>query len=291
MGLIFLKMITLSLEMGPSRWIPEVLAAAGVHGMLVFVWISGLMMILRIFAGPFVERFSPTGMLLGASILTGTGLLMFAFFESGLLPLMAAATVFASGVAFYFPTMVGLMSERFPKAGSLGIVLLIGMGFIGAGVSNAIMGEIADRYLPDALDEEKTVVILEQIEERFPGYVKEAEAVAYNPDALAQLGYREADVRNVLNYTKDALAYYRENNKLEGRSTGNALRAFLEVDLKQETVHEKEAFAVLRTADNYGGRMSFLWVAPLAFLVAVIFLIMFINDKRKGGYQVVRLKK
>ncbi|MDZ7691162.1 MAG: MFS transporter [Balneolaceae bacterium] len=100
-GLILLKMITLSMEMGPSRWIPEVLSAAGVHGILVFAWISGLMMVLRIFAGPFVEKFSPPGMLFGASILTGTGLLMFALLETEFVQMMLAATVFGCGVAFY----------------------------------------------------------------------------------------------------------------------------------------------------------------------------------------------
>ena len=233
-GLIFLKMITLSLEMGPSRWIPEVLQAAGVHGMLVFVWISGLMAVLRLFAGTFVEKFSPTGMLLGASILTGTGLLMFSFIETGLFPLMIAATVFACGVAFYFPTMVGLMSERFPKAGSLGIVLLIGFGFFAAGGSNAIMGSIADSYLPDALDEQETVSVLEQVEERFPEYVERAEEAAGNPEQLAELGYRAVDVRNVLERAEEALAHYRQNNELDGVLTGNALRAIVDSGLEQE---------------------------------------------------------
>lgn len=185
-------MITLLLEMGPSRWIPEVLQAAGVHGMLVFVWISGLMALLRLFAGTFVEKFSPTGILLGASVLTGTGLMLFAFIETGWLPFMLTATVFACGVAFYFPTMAGLMSERFPKAGSLGIVLLIGFGFFAAGGANAIMGSIADQYLPDALDELKIVTLLKQVEERFLDYVKQAEAASGSTERLAELGYRAA---------------------------------------------------------------------------------------------------
>src|SRR5690625_7396268 len=44
-GLILLMMFTLSFELGPMRWIPEVLQAAGVHGILVLVWISGLLMV------------------------------------------------------------------------------------------------------------------------------------------------------------------------------------------------------------------------------------------------------
>jgi fucose permease len=288
-GLIILKMISLSLELGPMRWIPEVLQAAGVHGMLVFVWISGLMMILRFFAGPFVERFAPTGMLLGASVLTGIGLLLFAFIETGIVPLMIAATVFALGVTFYFPTMVGLMSERFPKAGSLGIVLLMGMGFIGAGGSNALMGEIADRYLPDALDEQETVIILEEIEERFPEYIAAAEAAGDDPDELLALGYALADVENIHNLAQQALAYYRANDEFHGRYTADTMRALLDAGLGQEEALTERAFTVLRPADNYGGRMSFLYGVPLAFLLAIIFFIVYQRDKKKGGYQIETL--
>lgn len=290
-GLIFIKMITLSLEMGPSRWIPDVLQAAGIPGILIAVYISGVMMVLRMFAEPFVEKMSPPGMLLGSSLLTGTGLLMFAFFETGTVAIMSAATVFACGVAFYFPTMVGFMSERFPKAGSLGIVLLIGMGFFAAGSSNAIMGEIADSYLPDGLDKQKTVSILEQVEERFPTYVQKAEQASGNLEALAALGYRAEDVKNVLNKAKKALAYYRENGEFNGTLTGNAQRALVDSGVEQESELIAEASSVLRPADNYGGRMAFLWVAPMAFLVALVFLIVLINDRKKGGYKVVQLQK
>lgn len=288
-GLILLKMITLSLEMGPSRWIPDVLQAAGIHGILVAVYISGIMMVLRIFAEPFVEKFSPPGMLLGSSILTGIGLLMFALFETTVVPIMAAATIFACGIAFYFPTMVGLMSEKFPKAGSLGIVILIGLGFFAAGGSNAIMGEIADSYLPDGLDEQRTVSVLEQVEERFPAYVEKAEDAAGDLDQLAQLGYRAVDVQNVLDQTEEALDYYRSNDEFHGTLTGNALRALVDSGVEQESELIAEGSAVLRPADNYGGRMAFLWVGPVAFLVALVFLIIYINDKKKGGYQAVSL--
>jgi len=290
-GLIVLKMITLSLEMGPNRWIPEVLQAAGAHGMLVLVWISGLMMVLRIFAGPFVEKFSPPGMLFGASVLTGTGLLLFAFFESGMLPLMFAATVFACGVAFYFPTMVGLMSERFPKAGSLGIVLLIGIGFFAAGGSNAIMGEIADSYLPEGLDRQRTVAILEQVTERYPGYEERAEAAAGNPEALAELGYREVDVENTLNRAEEALEYYRDTGEFDGTLTGNALRAIVESGIEEEQALISDASQVLRPADNYGGRMAFFWIGPMGYVVAIVFLVIYIRDKKRGGYQPERLQK
>lgn len=291
LGLILLMMFTLAMEMGPMRWIPDVLQAAGLHGMLVLVWISGLMFLLRMYAGPFVEKFSPTGMLVGASFLTFVGLLMFSFVETGIFPLMIAGALFAIGIAFFVPNMIGLMSERFPKAGSLGIVLLIGMGFIGGGASNAIMGEIADYYLPEALDEQQTVAVLEEVEERFPAYVAKAEEASGNPEALAQLGYREADVRNVLDQATEALAYYRSNGELDGKTTGNALRALNDTGMEQEEALIAQAYEVLRPADNYGGRMAFLWISPIPLLAGIIYLVWFLRDRRRGGYRIERLEK
>lgn len=289
LGLALLMMLTLSFELGPMRWIPEVLQAAGVHGILVLVWISGLMMLMRLFAKPFVERLAPTGMLVVASFLTGIGLIMFSYIESGLLPLLIAATIFAAGVAFYFPNMVGLMSERFPKAGSLGIVLMIGIGQAASGTLNGVMGEIADRYLPDALDTERTVAVMESVEARFPDYVETADRAADNPELLAELGYRREDVQNALSHTTYALSYYRENGEFEGSLTGNALRALIDTDLEQEQPLINEALAVLRPADNYGGRMSFLWIVPLTFVVGFIFLIVYIRERNNGGYKAVQL--
>lgn len=289
LGLIVLMFFTLGMEMGPMRWIPDVLQASGLHGILVLVWISGLMFLLRMYAEPFVEKFSPTGMLLGASFLTFFGLLLFSYLESSIIPLMLAGAVYAVGIAFFVPNMIGLMTERFPRAGSLGIVLLIGTGFIGGGVSNAIMGQIADRYLPGALNEQATVRILTQVQNTFPDYLEEAMRVKENPAAVASLGYREADVRNILERVERALAYYRENNKFQGAVTGNALRSLIDSRMPQETALIQDAFDVLRPADNFGGRMAFRWISPIPVLVGCIFLVWFIRDYRVGGYRVQRL--
>lgn len=288
MWLMFvLFMITVSLELGPDRWIPEILQAAGLHGILVLVWISGLMTVLRLFAGPFVEKLSPPGMLVGASLLSGTGLLMFSFIETGTLALLGAATVFALGTAFYFPTMVGLVSERLPRTGSLGVILMMGLGFIAGGAAAPAIGEIADRYMPEAMPEEQTVEILEQIEERLPSYVEKAET----SDDPTTLGYRATDVQTVLDHTEEALAHYRAEGELDGDAIGNAFRALQDAGLEQEEELTEEAYNVLRPAENYGGRMAFRWLAPLAFLIAVIFGIMYIRDWRRGGYEAVQLEK
>lgn len=289
--LIVIKMITLSLELGPMRWIPDVLENAGMHGMLVFAWLTGLMAVLRLFAGPVVERLAPTGMLFCAALLTGAGLILFSVFESGMIKLLFAATVFAFGVAFFFPTMVGLMSERFPKAGSVGIVLMIGAGMGVSGTLQGQMGAVADRYMPDALDEQRTVAVLEQVDERFPEYLAEAEQASGDLDALADLGYLPADVETVIERNNIALEHYREEGRLDGPLTGNALRALLDSNIPEAAELREDAGEVLRPADNYGGRMAFRWVAPIALIVAAFFAGMFIYDRKRGGYRAVKLER
>ena len=241
------------------------------------------MFLLRMYAEPFVEKFSPTGMLLGASFLTFISLLLFSYVETKILPLMFAGAVFAAGIAFFVPNMIGLMTERFPKAGSLGIVLLVGVGFVGGGISNAIMGEVADSYLPEALDEQSTVRILERVEQQFPEYLERANQAKGDPEAVASLGYREADVQNILQRTKEALAYYRQNDQFHGALTGNSLRALIDSGIPQETQLIEEASATLRPADNYGGRMAFRWISPIPVIVGFIFLVWFLRDQRRGG--------
>ena len=47
----FCMLLTAATELGSGQWIPNILSHAGVDGILVLVWINGLMAIGRQFAG------------------------------------------------------------------------------------------------------------------------------------------------------------------------------------------------------------------------------------------------
>ena len=89
---------------------------------MLFVWTSGLMFILRFFAGPIVHRISPLGLLLCSAMLGCIGLLllgqMFDSFSSlnTLWFLLIAATVYGCGKTFFWPTMLGVVSSASPRA-------------------------------------------------------------------------------------------------------------------------------------------------------------------------------
>jgi hypothetical protein len=48
--------LTACTELGSLQWVPNILEHAGVSGILVLVWVTGLMAIGRMFAGAFVHK-------------------------------------------------------------------------------------------------------------------------------------------------------------------------------------------------------------------------------------------
>lgn len=270
--LLFCMCITASLELGPGKWIPPVLEAGGIAGILVLAYINGLMAVLRFFAGPVVHRLSPTGILVASAILAGVGLYWFSFSESTVMAFVSA-TVFAVGVCYFWPTMLGVVSERVPKSGAFGLALVGGTGMLMAGlVTVPVMGWIADGYLHQELDEAQTRAVLQRVVEVYPG------AAVQKPQV-----FRDEAAAAVSAATK-VLATL----QLPEGVTAGALRIAISNnpggDSADEVVGEIEA--VLNPADNYGGRMSFRYVAPFSVVIIVVFGIMFLRDRKAGGYAV-----
>jgi MFS family permease len=130
--------LTASTELGPSQWIPSILEHSGVSGILVLVWITGLMAVGRMFAGPFVHKLSPIGMLTASAVTSALGL--FAMAHSSGAMLYASATLFAFGVCFFWPTMLGFVSENYPKTGALGLAIMGGAGMLSVSFVLPIIG-------------------------------------------------------------------------------------------------------------------------------------------------------
>ncbi|MEO8900779.1 MAG: MFS transporter [Polyangiaceae bacterium] len=131
-------LLTSSTELGPGQWIPSILQNAGVSGILVLVWITGLMAVGRRLAGPFVHRLSPLGMLFGSAILSMAGL--YAMSHTTGAVLFLSATLFAFGVCFFWPTMLGFVAENYPKTGALGLAIMGGAGMLSVSFVLPVIG-------------------------------------------------------------------------------------------------------------------------------------------------------
>jgi len=144
-GFLFMvvcMLMTAATELGPGQWIPSILEHAGVSGILVLVWITGLMAVGRMFAGPFVHKLSPIGMLIASAITSTAGL--YAMSQTSGVMLFAAATLFAFGVCFFWPTMLGYVAENYPKTGALGLAIMGGAGMLSVSFVLPIIGSWYD---------------------------------------------------------------------------------------------------------------------------------------------------
>lgn len=146
--LMFLLMwLTAATELGPDQWFPTVMKdLTGMEGILFLCYTAGLMFVLRFFFGGVVHKFSPFAVLTVCAVLVGVGLFWLGSLKVGVsgLVALAAATVFGIGKTYFWPTMLGIVSERFPKGGALAINLMGGAGMASIAVILPIMGRKLD---------------------------------------------------------------------------------------------------------------------------------------------------
>ena len=143
--LIGCMMITASIELAPGQMVSSVLdKTAGMDGILILVYGSALMFVLRYFAGPIAHKISPIGMMWASVALAAMGLFLLA---SATTPALAyvAATIFYVGVCFMWPTMLGITSERFPQGGAFTMGLMGFAGQFALGVVIFNMGKVRDK--------------------------------------------------------------------------------------------------------------------------------------------------
>jgi MFS family permease len=133
-------LLTASTELGTTSWIEKLLDNKGIHPMLILAVVTGLMAVGRYFAGGLVHRLNPLGVLLGSSIFSVAGLLLLSYSNGAVMTVVSAA-VFAIGVCYFWPTMIGVASEYVPKSGALGMSILGGGGFVATAMVLPIMGK------------------------------------------------------------------------------------------------------------------------------------------------------
>ncbi len=140
--------LTAAVELGPDQWFPTLMKdLTGMEGILFLCYTAGLMFVLRFFFGGVVHRFSPVLVLIACSALTGAGLFWLGALKTGTSAAVAfmAATVFGVGKTYFWPTMLGIVSERFPKGGALAMNLMGGAGMLSIAVVLPIMGNRLDK--------------------------------------------------------------------------------------------------------------------------------------------------
>ncbi|QGY42335.1 MFS transporter [Maribellus comscasis] len=138
--IFFCMLLTASTELGTTQWINALLAENGIGPMIILAVVTGIMAVGRYFAGSLIHRLNTTGVLLGSAIISTAGLLLLSIAQGPAMTVVSAA-VFAIGVCYFWPTMIGAASEFTPKTGALGMSILGGAGFVATSMVLPIMGK------------------------------------------------------------------------------------------------------------------------------------------------------
>ena len=153
--LIIIMMPLATAEIGTDGWISSLMEgpmkAAGHHPAWVLVYTSAIMMVLRFFAGSIVSRISPLGLLAGSAVLAIIGLSSLAAATS-LVAIFIAATVYAFGKTFFWPTTLAVVSEQTPKGGALTLNAIGGIGMLAVGIlGGPVIGAITEQTAETAI--------------------------------------------------------------------------------------------------------------------------------------------
>ncbi len=136
-------------EFIPQQWIETILGSSGASPMLVLALVTGIMALGRFFAGPIVHKLNPTGVLWMSAIITSVAIYLMSIVDGSMI--YVAAALFALGVCYFWPTMIGFVSEYLPKTGALGMSLVGGAGMFATSMWNPVIGSWLDAEKETAL--------------------------------------------------------------------------------------------------------------------------------------------
>src|SRR6266404_6250414 len=144
-----------AVELGTDGWIQNITGniLTPAQGKMLFVFTSAVTFSLR-FCADFIERkigLSPVGILLTCALIACVGLNLVSTVTT-FVGAMLALAVYALGKTFFWPTMLAVASDRFPRTGAIAISIMGGIGMMSAGlIGSPGLGYFKDRYAGEEL--------------------------------------------------------------------------------------------------------------------------------------------
>jgi MFS family permease len=259
-----------AVELGTDGWIQNITGniLSSSEGKILFVFTSTVMFLLR-FCADFIEKrlgISPVGILLTCAVLACVGLNLTSMVNSFGMA-MLALTVYAVGKTFFWPTMLAVASDRFPRTGAVAISIMGGIGMMSAGlIGSPGLGYFKDRYAGESLQETEPTLFDEYKAEKPTKFLS-----FVFPDATGLDGKKLGAVQEKLGNIRKELAA--EGNK-------DPLAA-----LNQLTEDERAVFE----ASIEGDRRTLVADSYIPAAMAVIYLLLLVYFKSIGGYKPVSL--
>jgi MFS family permease len=261
-------------ELGTDGWIQNIMNnTIGNLAFILFVYTSLLMFVLRFFAGPIVHRINPLGLLFISAICGAVGLWLLGK-VSGVALVFIAATIFALGKTFYWPTMLGVIGERFPMAGAIAMGISGGVGMLSAG----FLGGPGIGYTQDRAAQTQLQAVAPDAYNRVKA--ENPNRFLFFPPIQGLDGQKVAVV-------SDKGKQLRED--LEKKPNDPGLKKLYEWYTTVEASHVDKDQQPVNDAVIHGGRKALQITSLVPVTMAVCYLILVLYFVSKGGYKQIHL--
>jgi len=193
--LIIIMMPLATTEIGTDGWITKIMEGIGkqqgFHPGWILVYTSAIMLVLRFFAGPIVHSVSPLGLLAISALLAVLGLSYLSFAQGA--AIFIAATLYGFGKTFFWPTMLGVVSEQCPKGGALTLNAISGIGMLAVGTLGfPYIGILQTRAQQAAIVQNK------ELQAEIPGLVAADKVVPLTDKTIYEvLSYKDVDEKQL----------------------------------------------------------------------------------------------
>ncbi|HLJ94887.1 MAG TPA: MFS transporter [Gemmataceae bacterium] len=265
-------------ELGTDSWIANITGTILEHknyGLMLFIWTSGLMFVLRFFAGPIVHKISPLGLLLVSAILACTGLLMLGQANAALACVLAA-TIYGFGKTFFWPTMLGVVSERFPKGGALTLGAIGGVGMLSAGLLGGPgIGYKQDYFATQNLETKDPAAYQRYKSDETKSFLTFPAIAGLDGSKVAALADNGAQIDSDIQALEKSGRSIQSDPKLaQLNNWWQSAKTYAPADK-----------GPVEAARLYGGKMALTYTAVVPAAMAVGYLILIIYFRTRGGYK------
>ncbi len=282
--LIFLHALIGYVELGTDSWIQNItgnILQDPTKGVTLFVYASTLMFVLRFFAGPIVHKISPLGLLFISAIFGTIGLYILGN-STTLLVMVIAVTIYGIGKTFLWPTMLGVVGERFPRGGAVTMGIIGGVGMLSAG----LFGGPGIGYKQDYFASEK---LKAESMETYERYKSPNPNIFYVFPPIQGLDGGKVGVLNDngTQMASDIERWTSSGNELSSNVGLNGLNEWWK-DAKEYAGMDKKP---VTEAGFYGAGRALVATSVVPAILAIGFLILIIYFRRIGGYKQIDVEQ
>jgi MFS family permease len=284
--LLFIHALVGYVELGTDSWIQKItgtITASAGTGVLLFIYTNILMFTLRFFAGPIEHILSPLGLLFTCAVIATIGLTLLGNTGGagavGVFLCLVAVTVYGIGKTFFWPTMLAVVSERFPRGGAVTLSAIGGVGMLSAGFLGApAIGFQQDHFASGELKQTAPATFDRYVVPEYKVLLgifrtKGLDGARVGLLELATKAKTDKEAADELARTLDRLK--------AGDSDQKALAQWWEENKEYAPVDSEP----VEKASLFGGRMALKWTALVPATMAVLYLLLILYFKTRGGYK------